>query len=102
MLKSLTHPDEIEQIAVLRARFAVDWLHRGGKGALLVGAQLGNLAAFGFDRAARVLLLADVKLALEDDGILHRGLHGSLEIVGPAIEGGAVHEDRPRDVKVVR
>ena len=38
--------------------------------------------------------------ALEGDRVRHRGAHGALQLGRPGVEGGAMNEDRARDVEV--
>src|SRR5437588_12549664 len=94
--------DHLEQVRpVLRPRLAVDRLYRREKGFVLARRERDDLAALGGDGAARVLLLADVQIALEDDRRLHCLLHGRPEIGGPSLEGAAIEKNRPRDVEMV-
>ena len=55
----------------------------------------------GLDGPPRVLLLVLVQIALERDRLAHGGPHGVLQVGRPGVEGGAVQENRPRDVEVV-
>ena len=53
------------------------------------------------DGLSRGFLLLDVQRALEGDGVLDRGAHGVLEILGPAVERRTMEKNRSRDVEVI-
>ena len=68
---------------------------------MLLGRKFNDLASLRHDGFARVFLLLHMQAALERDRIGDGALHGALQARGPAVEGGAVKEDRPRDVEVI-
>src|SRR3954470_12080163 len=77
------------------------WLHRGAKGVMLPSSELDDLAILRLDGFACVLLLLHVQPTLEGDRVRDRALHGALKARRPGVEGGAMQEDRSRDIEVI-
>src|SRR5262244_1658806 len=87
-------------LAVAFARLVEQRQHGGREGGVLGERGLHDAAAVLLDRGPRVALLLDGEIALpchrRRDGVAH----GLLQVRRPGVEGGAVQEDRARDVEV--